>query len=103
MIQEMPADTREEMLESIRQTIVHFMAPIPAKASEPLEEPEPHDQEVVTVVRYPQPYSTIGGTREDFRPKVILSISMIQNHKDDEIQIKTNFKKQIRTLYPKSS
>ena len=79
MIQDMPTQTREEMLESIRKTIVHFMAPIPARVHEPLEEPEPHDQVIGTGERVPQPYSTIGGAREDLRPTVfVLSILTTQ-------------------------
>ena len=67
-MQEMPDVTREQLLQSISQTIVNFMAPFPSRSSEPLEELEPRDQVCSAGARVPQPYSVIGGTREDFRP-----------------------------------
>jgi len=67
LIQEMPDVTREQLLHSISEAIVNFMAPVRSRSMEPLEDPEPHGGVSAVGARVPQPDSSIGGTREDFR------------------------------------
>ena len=67
LIEEMPDVTREQLLHSISETIVHFMEPVRSRTMEPLEEPEPHSGLSGVGDRVPQPYCSTGGMREDLR------------------------------------
>jgi hypothetical protein len=67
LMEDMPDFTREQLLHSISETIVNFMAPVRSRSMEPLEEPEPHGGVFGVCARVSQPYSSTGGTREDLR------------------------------------
>ena len=67
LIQDMPDVTREQLLHSISETIVNFMAPVRSRSMEPLEESEPYGGVFGVCARASQPYSSTGGTREDLR------------------------------------